>query len=161
MTAKKEKSVENPVEGAENEIPKVAPVQEVKPQKAKSILRNTAGEEVPERDYFYATGGKVGFAPSTFTKMCGYPVDREDLLEVFNKIFKPEDNFLFYKSGNKEVYLIIVPLKYSTSVGDTHESVDGDFQKHAISFIGEGSVNIDTLKMKLTRILGFVDFDKR
>lgn len=143
------------------------PVEEVKKvikgakKVEKTIIYNTAGEEVDEKDYFYATKGKVGAAPSLFTKMCGYRVDREDLLEVFNKIFKPEDNFLFYKSGNKEVYLIIVPLKFSTSVGDTHESVDGDFQKHAISFIGEGSVNIDTLKMKLTRVLGFVDFDKR
>jgi hypothetical protein len=158
MTAKKAVlNVDKDVEGVDYITPETPVIK----AKAKSILKNTAGEEVQERDYFYATGGKVGGAPSTFTKMCGYPVDREDLLEVFNKIFKPADNFLFYKSGNKEVYLVIVPLKYSTSVGDTHESVDGDFQKHAISFIGEGSVNLETLKMKLNRILGFVDFDKR
>lgn len=93
--------------------------------------------------------------------MCGHPVEREDLVEIFDKIFKPSDNFLFYKSDNKEVYLVIVPLRYSKSVGEGHESVDGDFQKHAISFIGEGSVNSETLKSKLKRVLGFVDFDKR
>lgn len=152
MVEKIEK-VDKPVE----EVKKVEKKVEVK----KSVLKNTAGNEVPEKDYFYAKDGKEGSAPISFTKMCGYRVDREDLLAVFDKIFKPEDNFLFYKSGNKEVYLVIVPLKFSTSVGDTHESVDGDFQKHAISFIGEGSVNLETLKLKLNRVLGFVDFDKR
>jgi hypothetical protein len=129
--------------------------------KKKSILKNTSGMEVPEGDYFYKATENGGVAPSSFTKMCGMPVDREDLVEIFDNIFNPGDNILFYKSINKEVYLIIIPLKYSTSVGPTHESVDGDFQKHAISFIGEGSVNEDTLKMKLKRILGFIDFDKR
>lgn len=129
--------------------------------KIKSILKNTFGEEVPEGDYFYKATEKGGVAPVSFTKMCGVPVDREDLVEIFNNIFNPKDNILFYKSINKEVYLIIVPLRYSTSVGPTHESVDGDFQKHAISFIGEGSVNEDTLKMKLKRIIGFIDYDKR
>ncbi len=152
------KTVDKPVD----EVKKVVkPTEEVKKVVKKSILKNTAGEEVPESEYFYKATKDGGVAPDTFTKMCGYPVDREDLVTVFDSIFKPSDNFLFYKSGNKEVYLIIVPLKFSTSVGSTHESVDGDFQKHAISFIGEGSVNIDTLKMKLKRILGFVDFDKR
>ena len=169
MTAKKEKVVEKPVENVDNIGTQDMPIPEkvitetttAKTVKAKSILKNTAGKEVPEEDYFYAVGENKGVAPVSFTRMCGYPVDREDLIEVFDRIFKPSDNFLFYKSGNKEVYLVIVPLKFSTSVGDTHESVDGDFQKHAISFIGEGSVNLDTLKMKLTRVLGFVDFDKR
>ena len=89
---------------------------------------------------------------------CGKPVDREDLLEVFNKIFRPEDNVLFYKSIDKEVYLIIVPIKYSTTIGEFNNSSEGDFQKHAISFLTEGSVNIDTLKMKLRRIIPFCKF---
>jgi hypothetical protein len=122
----------------------------------KTILKNTSGKEVPEADYFF--GGK---APNSFEKYCGKPVDREDLLAVFNKVFKPEDNFLFYKEIDKEVYLIIPPMKYSTTVGEEQNSLEGDFQKHAISFIGEGSVNLDTLKMKLSRIPKFCKFTDR
>ena len=122
----------------------------------KTILKNTSGKEVPEADYFF--GGK---APSSFDKYCGKPVDREDLVAVFNKVFKPEDNFLFYKEVDKEVYLIIVPIKYSTTVGVEQNSLDGDFQKHAISFINEGSVNLDTLKQKLSRIPKFCKFSDR
>ena len=122
----------------------------------KTILKNTSGKEVPEADYFF--GGK---APNSFEKYCGKPVDREDLLAVFNKVFKPEDNFLFYKEIDKEVYLIIPPMKYSTTVGVEQNSLEGDFQKHAISFIGEGSVNLDTLKTKLSRIPKFCKFGDR
>lgn len=117
----------------------------------KVVLKNTLGKDVPEEDYFF--GGKI---PSGFFGTCGKPVDREDLVEVFNKIFNPEDNFLFYKAADKEVYLIIVPIKCSTTIGESNNSVDGDFQKHAISFLTEGSVNLDTLKLKLRRILPFV-----
>lgn len=102
-------------------------------------------------DYFYK-----GIVPPAFNATCGKPVDREDLLDIFNKIFDPKYSFLFYKTIDKEVYIIIVPLKNSISVGASNESLDGDFQKHAISFISEGSVNGDTLKMKLRRILPFV-----
>jgi hypothetical protein len=122
----------------------------------KTIIKNTAGKEVPEADYFF--GGK---APASFEKYCGKPVDREDLVAVFNKVFKPEDNFLFYKEVDKEVYLIITPIKHSTTIGEDHNSLDGDFQKHAISFINEGSVNLDTLKMKLSRIPKFCKFTDR
>lgn len=152
---------EKTVEKVDKDVDEVEKAPKVEKKIVKSILKNSEGQEVPEKDYFYKATEKGGVAPVSFTKMCGYPVDREDLVEIFDKVFKPADNFLFYKSGDKEVYLVIVPLKFSTSVGNTHESVDGDFQKHAISFIGEGSVNADTLKMKLKRILGFVDFDKR
>ncbi len=68
---------------------------------------------------------------------------------------------MFYKQTDKEVYLIIVPLKYSDSVGDKHDSMDGDFQKHAISFLSEGSVNIDSLRQKLERIVKFVKYNDR
>lgn len=142
------------VKGVESQTaPEVeAPKTEVK----KSILRNTAGKEVPEADYFFK--GKV---PAGFEGVCGKPVDREDLVGVFNKIFKPEDNFLFYRALDKEVYLIIVPIKYSTTIGDFNNSLEGDFQKHAISFLTEGSVNLDTLKLKLKRILPFCKFGDR
>lgn len=132
---------------------------EVKPKK-KVILKNVKGEEVNEKDYFYSTEGE-GQAPETFNKICGIPVDREDLLEVFNKVFNPKDGILFYKAIDKEVYVIIIPLKYSTTVGKNNESIDGDFQKHAISFVQEGSVNTATLRMKLERIVPFVKYTDR
>ena len=135
-----------------------APAIEVK----KSFLRNTSGKEVCECEYFFSEKGpKEGKAPAGFAQTCGKPVDREDLLGVFNKIFKPEDNILFYKQTDKEVYLVIVPLKYSASVGGHNGSMEGDFQKHAISFLTEGSVNLDTLKMKLKRIIPFVRYSDR
>ena len=142
-------------------IKKEKPIEEVKapaPKKVekKIILKNTLGKEMSEEDYFF--GGK---APSSFEGTCGLPVEREDLIETFNKVFKPTDNILFYKQKDKEVYLIIIPLKYSTSVGESNDSVEGNFQFHAISFLNEGSVNLDTLKMKLNRITKFVKYTDR
>ena len=128
---------------------------EKKPVK-KVVIKNTAGKEVPASDYFF--GGVV--SPG-FEGTCGKPVDREDLIAVFDKVFKPEYNFLFYKAVDKEVYIIIPPIKYSTTVGEFNNSVDGDFQKHAISFLTEGSVNLDTLKLKLVRIPKFCKFDDK
>jgi len=122
----------------------------------KSILKNTSGKEVPEADYFFN-----GVIPAGFLNTCGKPVDREDLIVVFNKVFKPEDNILFYKQTDKEVYLIIIPIKNSTTIGEFNNSLDGDFQKHAISFLNEGSVNLDTLKAKLQRISKFVKYSDR
>jgi hypothetical protein len=122
----------------------------------KLVLKNTLGKEVSVDDYFF--GGK---APSGFEGTCGRPVEREDLLEVFNKVFNPNDNFLFYKALDKEVYLIIIPIKNSTTIGEYNNSLEGDFQKHAISFLNEGSVNVDTLKLKLKKILTFCKFSER
>ena len=122
----------------------------------KLILRNTAGKEVDEKDYFFN-----GVVPAGFKSYCGINVDREELISVFNKVFKPEDNFLFYKAVDKEVYIVIVPIKYSTTIGDFNNSTDGDFQKHAISFLNEGSVNVETLKQKLTKIVKFCKFGDR
>ena len=119
------------------------------------VLKNTLGAEVDEKDYFY--GGK---APVGFESSCGLPVDREELLDVFNKIFKPEDGILFYRAKDKEVYLVIIPTKLSSTVGEENNSIEGDFQKHAISFINEGSVNLDTLKMKLKRIIPFIKYGR-
>ncbi len=120
-------------------------------KKAKIVLKNTLGEEVPQKDYFYSTSGK-DTAPVYFSDVCGRPVDREDMIGVFNKIFRPKDGILFYKTLDKEVYIIIVPLKHSSVVGQEYDSIDGEFQKHAISFINEGSVNLDTLRTKLLRV---------
>ena len=87
-------------------------------------MRNTSGEEVPVSDYFFK-----GVLPSGFKGSCGQPVEREDLLDVFNKVFKPKDSILFYKQDDKEVYLVIVPIKFSVEVGEQNDSVEGDFQK--------------------------------
>jgi len=122
----------------------------------KSILRNVLGKEVPEKDYFYK-----GIVPSGFLGTCGKPVDREDLITLFHKVFKKDDNILFYKQADKEVYIVIVPIKYATEVGESEDSIDGDFQKHAISFLDEGSVNLDTMRKKLERVNKFVKYSDR
>lgn len=122
----------------------------------KIVLFNTLGKEVPTKDYFHK-----GIIPAGFEGSCGANVTREDLLTVFHKVFKAADNILFYKQADKEVYLVIVPLKFSAEVGESHDSLDGDFQKHAISFLNEGSVNVDTLRQKLARVTKFVKYDDR
>ena len=131
-------------------------VNAVKNPKVEIVLKNTRGEDVPSNDYFYK-----GIVPAGFAGTCGRPVDREDLIEVFHKVFKPSDNILFYKQLDREVYIIMVPLRYATEVGDSEDSLDGDFQKHAISFLNEGSVNIDTMKQKLEKINNFVNYSDR
>lgn len=125
--------------------------EEAKKKSVKIVLKDTAGNDVAQPDYFYSPDG-TDAAPHYFHEVCGYPVDREELIAVFNKVFKPKDGLLFYKAKDKEVYLVIVPIKHSSVVGPAHNSVAGDFQKHALSFISEGSVNVDTLRMKLTRV---------
>ncbi len=125
--------------------------EEADKNKKKVSLYNTLGEKVESKDYFYSTKGKDTM-PSYFEEVCGRPVDREDMIAVFNKIFNPKHGILFYKTKDKEVYIIIVPIKHSSIVGPEHNSIDGEFQKHAISFITEGSVNIDTLRNKLERV---------
>ena len=126
-------------------------------ERAKELnLKNVLGKEVSKDDYFYK-----GIVPPGFEGTCGNPVSREDLLSVFNKVFKPKDNILFYRQADKEVYIIIIPIKYSTSIGDFNDSIDGDFQKHAISFLNEGSVNLDTLRQKLEKINKFVNYSDR
>ena len=124
---------------------------EDKKKKIKIVLKNSLGQEVPQADYFFSTDGS-DTAPSFFSDAYGYPVEREDVLAVFNKVFKPKDGMLFYKAKDKEVYIVIVPLKHSSTVGIAHNSVDGEFQKHALSFVTEGSVNLDTLRNKLLRV---------
>ena len=137
--------------------PIVAPVDkpEVVPE-IKVALMNTSGKEVKKEDYFFE-----GVILPSFEKTCGRAVDREDLLEVFNKVFNPEDNILFYRQLDKEVYLVIVPIKYSTSIGENNNSIKGDFQKHAISFLNEGSVNLEALRGKLEKIQVFVKYTDR
>lgn len=145
-------------EKEENRI-KTAEEKKAKDEAKKSVivLKNVFGEDMDPKDYFWPStpkkeGEKVTFAPSWFNRTCGFPVDREDMIAVFNRIFDPKKNFLFYKVRDKELYIIIVPIKYSSIIGAHNESIAGDFQKHAISFIGDGSVNVDTLKLRLQKI---------
>lgn len=148
--------------GTKTAEPKAAVKAELKIEKKKTgiILRDVLGNDVDWTNYFYSDGSEAeekiieksgSLVPSYFNRACGFPVEREELVEVFNKFFPPEAGFLFYKCVDKEVYLVIVPLKYS-DVDDEHGAVTGDFQKHAMSFLSEGSVNLETLKMKLKRI---------
>ncbi len=131
------------------------------------VLKDIDGDDVDQADYFWPRleKEKVGTppnekvleptdqtAPTYFNKTCGYPVEREDLKEVFLQYFPRKKGFLFYKAYDKEVYLVIVPLAYATTISRANESRPGDFQRHALSFIGEGSVNVDSLKLKLARI---------
>lgn len=128
-------------------------------KKNKVILKNVFGEDVDEKEYFFPgkdKDGNIVYAPSHFNREVGFPVDREDMLEIFNKIFNPDDNFLFYKVRDREMYIVIVPLKFASAVGSGQDSIGSDFQKHAISFIGEGSVNMDVLKNKLQKISTFI-----
>lgn len=132
-------------------------------KKNQLILKDVDGADVDQAEYFFprleeeTINGKVykpstDTAPAYFNKICGYPVDREELIEVFNQHFPRSKGFLFYRQRDKEVYLVIVPLKYATTISRSNESRPGDFQRHTLSFINEGSVNIDSLKLKLGRI---------
>lgn len=137
--------------------------------KHKLILKDVDGADVDQEDYFFPRtedeitydqrGNEVSrlkptteTAPVYFNKIIGLPVDREELIEVFIRIFPRAKGFLFYKTRDKEVYLIIVPLKYAKTISKANESRPGDFQKHALSFVSEGSVNVDSLELKLKMV---------
>jgi hypothetical protein len=131
--------------------------------KNKIVLKDVDGHDVDQADYFWprteaeTINGKTyqpttETAPGYFNKICGYPVDDQELIDVFVGFFPRAKEFLFYKTKGKEVYLVIVPLKYATTISRANESRPGDFQRHALSFIAEGSVNVESLKLKLARI---------
>ncbi len=127
------------------------------------IIKNTRGEDVDVKDYFYAKPGQKAVAPNFFNKSCGLPVnpmERPELIEIFDKIFKPEDNFVFLKSKNSEVYSVLVPLKY-TEISSLEDSILGDYQLHAISFIPDGSVNFDKMKAELKKIASIIKYNDR
>lgn len=152
---------------AEKEEQKIQEAEAKKAEAAKNknkvILKDVDGDDVNQNEYFFPrlkdeTINGVTFkktdqtAPEWFNRTCGMPVDREELVETFTKHFPKKKGFLFYKMRDSEVYVVIVPLKYATTVRGSNESQPGDYQRHAMSFIAEGSVNIDSLKMKLKRI---------
>lgn len=132
------------------------------------ILQDIDGDDVDQEEYFWprfveetitdGAGTKTVLkptketAPAYFNRICGFPVDREELKEVFLQYFPRAKGFLFYKARDREVFFIIVPLKYATTISRSNESRPGDHQRHALSFIAEGSVNVESLKLKLARI---------
>lgn len=127
------------------------------------IIKNTRGEDVDVKDYFYAKPGETAVAPNFFNKACGLPVnpmERPELIEIFDKTFKPQDNFVFLKSRDKEVYSVLIPLKY-TDINSQEDCILGDYQLHAISFIPDGSVNFDKLKAELKKIATMIKYDSR
>lgn len=137
-------------------------------RKFELVLKDVDGDDVDQSEYFFprevkevskdASGKEVVLeptdqtAPIYFNASNGYPVDREELIEEFVRHFPRKKGFLFYKQRDKEVYLVIVPLAYATRISRANESRPGDFQRHALSFIQEGSVNVDSLRLKLQRI---------
>ena len=131
-------------------------VEEPKIIKEEIPIMNVFGRKMEVNKYFYK-----GIVPSGFKGTCGNPVDRDDLIDIFHKVFDPKDNILFYRQSDKEVYIVIIPIKLSNLIGESNDSIEGDFQKHAISFLSEGSVNIDTMRQKLDRIKKFVNYRDR
>lgn len=151
-----------------------ARIRELEQQKAddfalkhKIILKDTDGFDVDQQDYFFPRTEKEVIktptgeivleptdqtAPIYFNKITGVPVDREELIDVFHRHFPRKKGFLFYKARDKELYQIIVPLKYAKTISRANESRPGDFQRHALSFIQEGSVNVDSLDQKLKMV---------
>lgn len=153
-------------------VPPVTPTAPVVPaavqpkgkEASKTVLYNTLGEEVDERDYFFSTGSEEekergSIIPTYFTRVCGKPVDREDLITVFNKFFDPKDGYLFYKCGKKEVYTVIVPIRDSR-VNDENDATSGECQRHSMSFIKEGSVDEEMLRSKLQMIVRATGYEK-
>jgi hypothetical protein len=124
-------------------------------------LKDTSGKPVDSGDYFFSTTDKKYPLDKDIIKnYIGEPVTREDLIAIFNEVFKPELGVLFYKKIDTEVYIVIIPIKYSSTVSRFHESGDGAVQIHSISQIAEGSVNIDAFRAKLKRIVPFCEFVK-
>lgn len=137
-------------------------------KKTTLVIQDVDGHDVDQSDYFMPrleveivdekTPRERKLLPTTetapvyFNKSFGMPVDREELVEAFLQFFPRKKGFLFYKHRDKEVYLVIVPLKYAKVISVANGSRPGDFQKHALSFVSEGSVNVDSLKLKLERI---------
>lgn len=158
LKAAKKAAAEKNVPAPENKEPAPDKKEKVVVEEVKEdgnidvVLLDVDGNPVDQYEYFFPSEKTKNTAPKFFNKICGSPVRREELLKVFNNVFNKDKKFLFYKQDDKEVYLVIVPRKYANSIGVANESAPGDFQKHAISFLNEGSVNLDTLKMKLTKI---------
>jgi len=150
-------------------IPVETITEEVLPVETKEVIKDyglklfdTLGNQVDIRNYFYVPEGDEDIQiPPYFTKVYGKPVDtdREDVIGVFHKIFRKEDGFLLYKAVDKELYSVIVPIKFS-SLSPQNGSVNGETQVHAMSFISEGGVNPDSLEVVLNKIARNIAYKK-
>ena len=139
-------------------------VKETTPKKeSKKVLSFVAssGALVPFGNYTYTAHGAEAVEPAPHViKKMGTPVEEDDLLDTFHKVFAAKHEFLFYKEGRKEVYTVIVPLTHVTELGAEEDSVTGECQVHAMSFIMEGSIDADTLTSKLKRIAKNLNYTK-
>jgi len=59
--------------------------EKVAKKKSQIILATIDGTEVDPKSYFYAPEGEELLIPPYFNKMCGRPVNRDDLNDVFSK----------------------------------------------------------------------------
>jgi hypothetical protein len=115
----------------------------------------------PLEDYFFTEDGAspYNFVSKQRMKQFGYPVTSDTLLSIFNDKFKPEDGFLLYKEELQDVYIIVVPKKF-TKMSRVNGNVSGDIQIHALSFMGLGSVNIELFKSGLDNIAKNIGYTK-
>lgn len=115
----------------------------------------------PLEDYFFTESGQspYDFVSKQRMKQFGYPVTSDTLLSIFNDKFKPEDGFLLYKEELQDVYIIVVPKKF-TKMSRVNGNVTGDIQIHALSFMGLGSVNIELFKSGLDKIAKNIGYTK-
>jgi len=121
----------------------------------------SVGNNVPDENYVFSQEpGELASAPDFFVKQIGTPVQDEELVDAFHKVFSPKDEFLFYKQSRKEIYSVVVPVKFATELGSKEDSISGDCQVHAMSFIAEGSVTLDSLSTKLTKIARNLNYKK-
>lgn len=159
----------------EKVVEKKTPEQEVQVQKAdltyvtvkveKQDIRNTLGEEVDLSKYFIPNHENISVAPNYFNRSHGYPISQnefgfEEMIEVFNKVFDVKDGFLLFKQRTKEVYSVLVPLRYAKELNEAEEANAFDYQIHAISFIKEGGFNIQTFENKLKSIKTINGYEK-
>ncbi len=123
------------------------------------IFQTPDGTDVDPGNYVFPNEeGEVVVSPF-FHKVYGYPVDREELIEVFFEVFAPKDEVLFYKKKQNETYTVIIPLA-KASISLKTGAQGGDVQVHSMSFITEGSVNSQTLSLKLAAIAKALKYTK-
>jgi hypothetical protein len=120
-----------------------------------------AKEKKPLEDYFFNTTDKPihDVIPKYQLKNLGAPCMSEMMNDIFYEYFKPEDGFLLYKKDLEEVYLVIIPLKF-TQYSKNKGNVTGDMQIHAVSFMHYGSVNIDLFKNLLEKVTKTIGYKK-
>lgn len=129
----------------------------------KQVLKNTKGEDVPDADYFFKGENKEVYAPNYFNQLVGYPVDPEfeEVISIFDSIFKPEDNFLLLKKRGQEVYSVVVPVAFATELMEENDPRAGEAQIHTISFTADGGFNTDKFRTFLQRVVALIDYKNK